>query len=253
MAVNPEKNARSIIVTGGASGIGRAAAVLLARSGCSVTIADMDEVAGVAVAAEINAAGARAQFVKTNVMNPDEVQALVNAAVASYGGLDGAINSAGIPQHGKPVHELTVEEWDRCNGVNLRGMFLCFKYQAAAMLESGGGAIVAVSSAAAIMGLIHSAEYCASKAGITGLVRGAAMDYAQRAIRVNAILPGATETPLALRSQQANPALAGKLTVPVGRMAQPEEIAASAIWLLSPEASYITGACINIDGGMTIA
>lgn len=243
---------KAVIVTGGASGIGRAAAQLLARAGHWVTVADVDEGEGQRVVAEIAASGiGRAQFVRTNVTSNDSVRAMVERAVSAYGRLDAAINSAGVPQKGKPLHELALEEWDFCNGINLRGMFLCLKYEIAAMLGTGG-AIVAVSSAAAVKGLINSTEYCASKAGVTGLVRGAAVDYAEAGIRINALLPGGTDTPLAHRSSAANPKVAQQVKIPVGRLASPEEMAASAVWMISDQASYMTGACIVIDGGMTI-
>jgi len=242
---------RSVLVTGGASGIGAAAARLRAAKGARVTIADRDEPLGHALAEDLSKSGA-AQFVQCDVADEESVRAAVAAAVAAYGKLDGAINCAGVPQAAKPVHEVSAAEWDFCVGINLRGMFLCVKHEVAAMLGNGG-AIVAISSAAAEKGLFNSADYCASKAGILGLVRAAAVDCAERNIRVNALLPGATATPLAFRSRESNPKLAGTLRVPMNRMAEPEEVAAAAIWLLSAEASYITGASIAADGGMAIA
>jgi NAD(P)-dependent dehydrogenase (short-subunit alcohol dehydrogenase family) len=245
---------RSVLVTGGASGIGKAVAIGLGRAGYAVTVVDRDIEAGAAVVAELIAGGARAHFVQADISDEDSVRSAVDSAVSAYGRLDAAINSAGVAQAGKSLHELELSEWDQCNDINLRGMFLCMKHEIRAMLASGnGGAVVAISSAAAVKGLIDSAAYCASKAGVTGLVRGAAIDYAQQGIRINALLPGATETPLAARSSASNPRLAGSLTVPVGRMAQPEEIAAAAIWLASEQASYITGACLSADGGLAIA
>ena len=243
--------ARSVIVTGGASGIGKAAVQLLAQMGDAVTIADLDASAGETLAREIASAGGRAQFVRTDVTSNDSVRAMVDRAVAAYGKLEAAINSAGVPQKGKSLHELALEDWDFCHGVNLRGMFLCMKHEIAAMLAEGG-AIVAVSSAAAVKGLINSTAYCASKAGVTGLVRAAAVDYAEAGIRINALLPGGTDTPLAHRSSAANPKVAQQVKIPIGRLATPHEIAANAIWMISDQAAYMTGACIVIDGGMTI-
>jgi len=245
---------KSIIVTGGASGIGYAAAELLAEQGALVTIADLDEAAGRAAAARLTEQGpGKARFVRTDVALEESVKAMVAEAVSAHGRLDGAINAAGVASRGAPVHELSAAEWRRVTGVNLDGMFFCVKHQIAAMLETGGGAIVAVSSAAAVMGLIHSSDYCASKAGVAGLVRGAALDYAKRGIRINALLPGATDTPMSRRSMEQNTAIAGTLTVPMDRMAEPREIAAGAVWMVSDQASYMTGACISIDAGMTIA
>lgn len=243
---------KAFMVTGGASGIGEATATLLAASGAAVTVADRDETGGTAVAQRLVAAGGQAQFVKLDVRDEDSVKAAVAQAVAAFGRLDGAVNSAGVEQKGQWLHELDVADWDFCTSINLRGMFLCVKHQIAAMLPTGG-AIVAVSSAAAVKGLVGSAEYCAGKAGVLGLVRAAAADYADRGIRINALLPGGTATPLARRSTAGNPRLAGTLRIPMGRMAQPEEIAAAAIWLVSDGSSYVTGACLAADGGMTIA
>ncbi|NWG52996.1 MAG: SDR family oxidoreductase [Hydrogenophilaceae bacterium] len=245
----PGFDGKSIIVTGAASGIGAAAARILAARGAHVTLADRDEAGVGAIAEQIAQGGGKALAIAADIADSESVRAMIGAAVSAHGGLDGAINSAGVPQAAKPLHELGEAEWDFCLGVNLRGMFLCLKHQVAAMLGRGG-AVVAISSAAAEKGLFNSADYCASKAGVLGLVRAAAIDCAEHAIRVNALLPGATSTPLAFRSRDANPKLAGTLRVPMNRMAEPEEVAAAAIWLLSDEASYVTGACIAVDGGM---
>ena len=242
---------RNIIVTGGASGIGAAAARRLAGAGCAVTIADRDEGLGRELAASLAAQDRAVRFVAMDVTDAASVRAAVEAAVAAFGPLDGAINSAGVPQPGAPLHELEDADWDGCVDINLRGMFLCLKHQVRAMLDRGG-AIVAVSSAAAVKGLINSSAYCASKAGILGLIRSGAADYASRGVRINAILPGATATPLATRSSAANPKLAQTLSVPIGRMADPDEVAAAAVWLISPDASYVTGAALAVDGAMTL-
>jgi NAD(P)-dependent dehydrogenase (short-subunit alcohol dehydrogenase family) len=244
---------RTIMVTGGGSGIGRACAERLARDGCAVVVADRDADGGRATVEAIAAAGGDARFVAVNVGNENSVATAVAFAIEAYGRIDGAINSAGIPQAARPVHQLDAADWSRVISVNLTGMFYCLKHQIAAMLETGGGAIVAISSAAALKGLLNSADYCASKAGILGLVRGAAVDYAEQGIRVNALLPGGSDTPLAHRSSASNPALAGTLRVPMMRMSSPDEIAAAAVWLVSPDSSYMTGASIAVDGGMTIA
>jgi NAD(P)-dependent dehydrogenase (short-subunit alcohol dehydrogenase family) len=245
---------RSFIVTGGGSGIGKAAVQMLADAGCFVTVADLDEPVSREFIVSINESGkGRAQFIRTDVSVESSVRDMVHAAVARYGRLHGAINSAGIGPRGKPIHEMSADQWDTCVNVNLRGMFLCVKHEIAAMLDTGGGAIVAVSSASGVMGNINSSEYCASKAGVTGLVRGVAIDYAQRGIRINSLLPGATDTPLAHRARVDNPKIVGTIPVPMGRMALPNEIAAGALWMLSDYASYMTGSCMTIDAGMTIA
>lgn len=244
---------KSVIVTGGGSGIGRAAALLLAEAGCKVTIGDLTAAAGEAVVAEIAAAGGTAQAIVANIGKEDDVRALVDGAVAAYGGLQGAVNAAGVPQVGKLAHEVTIEEWDRCHGVNLRGLFLCNKYQIIAMLAAGGGSIVNIASTAASVGFPNGAEYCASKAGVMGLVRGAAIDYATKGIRINAVLPGGTLTPMLKGAMENDPGLEPALAAvhPMNRFGQPEEIAAAARFLISDEASFVTGAAYAVDGGHT--
>jgi len=244
---------KTAIVTGGASGIGKATAELLAAGGWAVAIADIDEAEGSAVAHRIAAAGGDAIFVLTDVRDEGSVRHLVGQCVETFGKLDGAVNCAGVAASAKRIHEMEAGDWDRCLDINLRGMFLCFKHQIDAMRASGGGAIVAISSAAAHVGSSNSAEYCASKAGILGLVRGAACDCAGDNIRVNAVLPGATDTPLAAAAMEKTADLANYRGWPMARFARPEEIASAAVWLLSDEATFATGACIPIDGGMTAA
>jgi NAD(P)-dependent dehydrogenase (short-subunit alcohol dehydrogenase family) len=244
---------KSIIVTGGGSGIGEAVALLLGEAGCKVIVADLGREAGDRVAAAITAAGGTALSVRTDVSSETDVKALVDAAVTAYGRLDGACNAAGVPQRGKPMHEVTLADWDFVHSVNLRGLFLCNKYQVAAMLENGGGAIVNIASTAASVGFPNGAEYCASKAGVMGLVRGSAIDYATRGIRINAVLPGGTLTPMLKGAMALDPGLEPALAAvhPMNRFGQPVEIAAAARWLLSDEASFVTGAAFAIDGGHT--
>jgi NAD(P)-dependent dehydrogenase (short-subunit alcohol dehydrogenase family) len=245
---------RSVIVTGGASGIGQAVVERLASDGCALTIGDINAEAGERLAAALKDAGVAAvQFVRADMSEEASVAGLVDAAVEAFGRLDGAVNAAGLPPSRKTLHELERAEWARNLEVNLSGMFYCLKHQIAAMLRNdSGGAIVAVSSASALKGMPQTAEYSASKAGVTGLVRAAAVDYAQHRIRINALLPGATNTPLVALARARNPDVP-PMGVPMGRMAEPAEIAAMAAWLVSDEASYVTGQCMTVDGGMTIS
>lgn len=241
---------KSIIVTGGASGIGLAVVELLAHAGAKVLLADRNEDAARAASSHL---GASVSTFGADVSNEDDVRAMVDAAVSRFGRIDGACNAAGVAQTGKMLHEISSQEWDRCHGVNLRGVFLSNKYEIAAMLQTGGGAIVNIVSTAAMVGFPNGAEYCASKAGVLGLVRGAAIDYATKGIRINSILPGATDTPMLQGAFRQDPGLEAALAAvhPIGRLAKPVEIAAAARWLLSDEASFVIGASYAVDGGHT--
>ena len=242
---------KSILVTGAASGMGLATARLLAQAGAKLLLSDLDEAAAQRAAAECGAS--EALGMGCDVSSEEAVRAMVERAVSTFGRIDGACNAAGVPQTGKPLLEVTAAEWDRCHGVNLRGVFLCNKYEIAAMLETGGGAIVNIVSTASMVGFPNGAEYCASKAGVLGLMRGAAIDYARQGIRINSVLPGATDTPMLAGAFARDPGLRDALASvhPIGRLGQPEEIAAAVRWLLSDEASFVTGASYAVDGGMT--
>ena len=244
---------KSIIVTGGSSGIGRAAALMLGQAGCKLTVANVHPEAGEAVVREIDEAGGEAQFVRTDANLEEDVRNMVEAAVSRYGRLDGACNSAGVPQSGKLVHEMSAEEWDRCHNLNMRGLFFCNKHQIAAMLQTGGGSIVNIASSGALAAFPNGSEYCASKAGVLGFVRAAAMDYATKGIRINAILPGGTLTPMLLGAMAADPGLESAIAAvhPMNRFGQPSEIASGICWLLSDGASFVTGVSLPVDGGHT--
>jgi NAD(P)-dependent dehydrogenase (short-subunit alcohol dehydrogenase family) len=246
-------NGKSIVITGGGSGIGRKTALLLAGTGCRVTVADVNERAAAAVVSEIQRSGGEAHAVGADVAVEDDVRALVGSAVNRYGRLDGACNAAAICQKGKIAHEITTQEWDACLGINLRGLFFCNKYQVMAMLATGAGSIVNIASTVSVVGVRNAAEYCASKAGVLGLVRGFALDYATRNIRINAVLPGGIETPMLATALAGDPTLEGALKAvhPMNRFGEPREIAGMVRWLLSEEASFVTGAAYAIDGGMT--
>jgi NAD(P)-dependent dehydrogenase (short-subunit alcohol dehydrogenase family) len=243
---------KSVIVTGGASGIGRSAALLLAEVGCLLTIADLNELGCEETVATIKAQGGQAQWIRTDVSSEVDAKILVDRAVASYGHLYGACNAAGVAAASKPLCELTVEQWYRVIGINLTAPFLCLKYQIPAVLAAGGGSIVIVSSTASLKGFPLAAEYCASKAGVLGLVRSASCEYAGKGVRVNAVLPGATRTPMFAAAMNEN-GLEDYLAAshPIGRFAEPQEIAAAIRWLISDEASFVTGSAMAVDGGNT--
>jgi len=244
---------KSIIVTGAASGIGRASAGLFARNGALVMAADVNEPGGREAVAEITAAGGHAKFIRTDISREADVRALVDGTIAAYGRLDGAFNNAGIVNLCKLLHEITLEEFERCQAANLTGTFLCMKYEIQAMLATGGGAIVNTSSAAGLVAFSRSSEYGASKGGIIAMTRSAAQDYGTLGIRVNSIAPGAVLTPMVQKNIADNPGVEEflKTAHPIGRFSQPIEQGHAAMWLLSDSASFVTGICMPVDGGFT--
>jgi NAD(P)-dependent dehydrogenase (short-subunit alcohol dehydrogenase family) len=245
---------KSVIVTGGASGIGRATATLLAESGCAMTVADMNDTGGNETVAQIRKAGGKAQYLHTDVTNEADVRAMVNLALATYGRLDGAVNAAGVANSGKQFHELTLDDLDRCLNINLRGVFLCMREEVIAMQKSGGGSIVNIASMAAVLGLERASDYCASKAGVMGLVRGAAAEYVTSGIRVNAVLPGGTKTPMLQGLLDSSPSFEAIIAAvhPMNRLAQPREIATAVRFLISDDSSNITGHGIPVSGGQGV-
>jgi len=243
---------RTIIVTGGGGGIGSCTARLLAKAGAKIVVSDITD-SGRAVAAEITSFGGEAHFIAGDLAIEADVKALVDGAVARFGKLDGAFNNAGIEQHALPIFELSKEQWDKVIRINLTGMFLCLKYQILAMKETGGGAIVNTSSGLGQVALPGAAEYIASKHGVVGLTRAAAVDCRALGIRVNSILPGVVNTPMISRLVD-DPALvpmfdALRARHPLNRFAEPSEIGETVKWLLSDAASFVTGAAIAVDGG----
>jgi 2,5-dichloro-2,5-cyclohexadiene-1,4-diol dehydrogenase 1 len=240
---------KSIIVTGAGSGMGRAAALLLAEAGALVTVADIDQPGAVKTVDLINNAGGKASSVLADISDERQVKHLVQSALDTYGHLYGAANVAGVPSREASLVAMTLEEWRRGIEVNLTGTFLCLKYEIAAIQRAGGGAIVNVSSTAAVKAFPDHGEYSAAKAGILSLTRTAAYEVGKAGIRVNCILPGVVDTPMWQRTATAElTALVSKQHL-LGRFGQPGEIGTAIRWLLSPEASFVTGALIPIDGG----
>ena len=214
------------LVTGGGSGIGQATALIFAREGAKVVVADITVEGGEETVRQIQAAGGDATFVKTDVSKAAEVEALVNKTVETYGQLDCAFNNAGIEGAAKFTTECTEEEFDRTIAVNVTGVWLCMKYEIQHMLSHGGGLIVNTASAAGLIGLPSASDYVASKHAVVGLTKTAALEYAKSGIRVNAVCPGAIDTPMIARSAQAIPGF-DELAVamePVGRFGQSSEI-----------------------------
>lgn len=243
---------RVITITGGGGGIGSATARLCAARGASVVIADMDEELGAKIVAEIKDTGGNAAFIRTDVTSESDVQAMVDFAVSTFGGLHAAFNNAGINTPNIPLIDVSLEQWQKNIGVNQTGIFLCVKHQLQHMLENDGGAIVNNASAAGVIGSPMLVDYTAAKHGVVGITRAAASEVSGRGVRVNVIITGATETRLSA-DYMKDPALAKMLMAahPIGRIGRPGELAEAAAWLMSDASSFVTGAAIAVDGGYT--
>lgn len=242
-----------VLVTGGASGIGRASALAFAAEGGQVVVADIDAAGGEQTVAQIVAAGGEAIFVKTNVSQASEVEAMVARAVSVYGRLDCAFNNAGIEEEHLPTGDSEEAAFDRIIGVNLKGVWLCMKYEIRQMLTQGGGAIVNTASVAGLIGAPRMPAYAASKHGVVGLTKTAAAEYGKARIRVNAVCPGVIMTPMLERAIELEPRRKDNLVKlhPIGRLGQADEVVNAALWLCSDAASFVTGHQLAVDGGMT--
>lgn len=244
-----------VLVTGGASGIGRAAALACAREGARVVVADMAVAGGEETVQMIQAAGGMALFVQADVSRGREVERLVQQGVETYGRLDCAVNNAGIQGDLAQTAECSEENWDRIIATNLTGVWLCMKYEIPSLLQQGGGAIVNIASNFGLVGSEGMPAYTASKHGVVGLTKTAALEYAKAGIRVNAVCPGPTQTLLVAHVLSQQPQLANQLVeaitarVPVGRIGKPEEVAEAVVWLCSDAASFVTGITLAVDGG----
>lgn len=239
------------LVTGAASGIGRASALAFTREGAKTVIADVLVEGGEETVRIIKAAGGDARFVRTDVSNAAEVETLLQKLVETYGRLDYAHNNAGILGTPAPTADCTEEDWDRTIGINLKGIWLCMKHEIPQMLKQGGGAIVNTASVAGLVGIRGLPAYCASKGGIVQLTRTAALEYTKAGIRVNAICPGGIRTPMLERLLADRPEAEASVIAaePIGRMGKPEEIAEAVVWLCSDAASFVTGHAMVVDGG----
>jgi NAD(P)-dependent dehydrogenase (short-subunit alcohol dehydrogenase family) len=244
---------RAGLVTGGGSGIGRASALAFGRLGAQVTVADLDAAGGDETVALITAEGGRARFARADVTDPDQVAALVNGAVDAYGGLDFAHNNAGINGPSGFTADFAVEDWDRVIAVNLRSVFLCMKFELPHLVTRGGGAIVNTASGAGLRAFAGLPAYVASKHGVVGLTKAAAAEYAKAGVRINAVCPGSTRTPMLEEFMDRIPGMEKMMAAgsPMRRLATPEEIAAAVVWLCSDAASFVVGTAFPVDGGAT--
>src|SRR5712671_5690910 len=243
---------RAILVTGGGSGIGRATSLLLARQGAKIMIADYVPDGAMKTVSMIKEAGGTADCIAADVSVTKQVEMMVAKTVETFGRIDGAFNNAGIEgRMGTDTATAAEENFDRTIAINLKGVWLCMKYEIPVMLKQGGGAIVNTASVAGLVGFQGLPAYVASKHGVAGLTKTAALEYAKAGIRVNAVCPGVIQTPMVARVTGRQPQLAEALVAaePVGRVGQPEEIAEAVVWLCSEAASFVTGHAMAVDGG----
>jgi NAD(P)-dependent dehydrogenase (short-subunit alcohol dehydrogenase family) len=241
------------LVTGAGDGIGRESARIFAREGAQVVVSDIAIEPGEETVRLIREAGGEASFVRCDVSSAGGVQAMVDHAMTTYGRLDAAHNNAGMTTQQVLAADITEEEFDRLIAVNLKGVWLCMKYEIPVMLKSGGGAVVNAGSSASVIGLPKFASYTASKHGVAGLSRSSALDYAKLGVRVNCVCPGPTRTRMMLAAIEENPERGEIInrSVPLGRMIEPEEVAELAVWLCSSRASAVIGVVVSADGGIT--
>lgn len=241
-------NNKTAIITGAASGIGRATAILFASNGVNVVVSDIDESGSLETIKHIEDNGGVATFIPCDISSESDVGHLIDRVLIKFGNLHMAFNNAGILGKADTTTECTEENWNKTIDTDLKGVWLCMKKEIPAIIDSGGGAIVNCSSIAGLVGFQSYPAYVAAKHGIIGLTQSAALEYAKKEIRVNAVCPGPIQTPMLREYTNDNDEFI-EAQSPIGRIGTPEEVSESVLWLCSPKASYITGQAITIDGG----
>jgi NAD(P)-dependent dehydrogenase (short-subunit alcohol dehydrogenase family) len=241
------------LVTGSAGGIGRATALAFAREGAKVVVSDIAVEGAQETVRLIEASGSEATFVKADVAEESEIKALVEATVEAYGALDCAVNNAAVEGEIAPITDSPLESWERVMRVNVTGVWLSMKYEMQQMLKQGGGAIVNMASIEGLIAFPGFSPYVASKHGVNGLTKAAALEVSKQNIRVNSVCPGVVDTPMLDRLRKQVPEYDMLLAIsPAGRLAQPEEIAAAVLWLCSEAASFVNGHTLTVDGGYVV-
>jgi NAD(P)-dependent dehydrogenase (short-subunit alcohol dehydrogenase family) len=242
---------KAIVVTGGASGIGRATVLAMTALGARVAIADITPAAGTALATEISTNGGEAVFIETDVASSASIEHLFDTVMQRWGRLDCAFNNAGVADEGKFTIDSTEADWDRTHNINLKGVWLCMRREIAEMVKTGGGTIVNTASVAGLVGWRGAGAYAASKHGVVGLTKTAALEYARQGVRVNAVCPGVIDTPMGAPATQSAGTVHDLLLAkhPAGRFGTPNEVANAVVWLCSNDSSFTTGHALTVDGG----
>jgi NAD(P)-dependent dehydrogenase (short-subunit alcohol dehydrogenase family) len=244
---------KTVFITGAGSGIGRATSLAFAGAGAKVAVVDINPHAAAETVSQVEATGGKAIAITCDVTNSDQVKAAVDRTVSELGSLDFAFNNAGIEQGVIPLTEVPEDLFDRLFAINVKGVYLCMKHQIPVMAKNGGGVIINTSSTAGVLSIQNQGSYCATKYAVVALSKSTALEVASKKIRINALCPGITDTPMIERvsggTEQGRTRLMGQ--EPVGRFARPDEMARATMWLCSDDGSFITGAAINVDGGQS--